>query len=118
MFQLDDGKNASQPLYCQEYLLRKAKSPLQVFSEGLKAARLRLTAVRGHYVTPEELGKDVGVSGQTIRNYESGASEPTLEMIEKLAKVLGVELSWPPFASDDQPFHGEADPKKLRKGTD
>lgn len=53
--------------------------------------------MRGHYVAPEELGADVGVSGQTIRNYESGESEPTMDMIEKLAKVTGVELAWPPF---------------------
>lgn len=77
--------------------MKKPKSAKQTFMEGLKQARLDLTPVRGHYVTPDELGEDVGVSGQTIRNYESGESEPTLEMIERLAAVLGVPLAWPPF---------------------
>jgi DNA-binding XRE family transcriptional regulator len=83
--------------------------------EGLKNARLRLTAVRGHYVTPEELGKDVGVSGQTIRNYEDGSSEPNFEMVEKLAAVTGVELVWPPFADTPVDFvPNPADEKKKR----
>lgn len=85
------------PLPCQHFLLTKPKSVKQVFREGLKHARLRLAGVRGHYVTPEEIGKDVGVSGQTIRNYESGASEPSLDMIDKLGAVLQVPLAWPPF---------------------
>lgn len=77
--------------------MTKPKSVNQVFREGLRAARLGLTPVRGHYVTPEELGADVGVTGQTIRNYESGESEPSLIMIERLAHVMSVELGWPPF---------------------
>ena len=77
--------------------MRKSKDVNQLFREGLKTARLGLAASRGHYVTPAEIGAEVGVTGQTIRSYESGATEPTLEMIERLAGVLGVRLGWPPF---------------------
>lgn len=97
MFTMDDRDVTRQPLRCQGQVLNKPKTAKQAFREGLKTARLRLAAHRGHYVTPEELGADVGVSGQTIRNYESGESEPNFEMVEKLAGVLGVSLNWPPF---------------------
>lgn len=118
MFQLDALNPTTQPLRRQGYLLNKPKSAKQLFGEGLKTARLKLAASRGHYVTPDELGGDVGVSGQTIRNYENGASEPNFEMVERLAGVLGVELAWPPFAdtpveslrnpADEEGGHGGA----------
>jgi transcriptional regulator with XRE-family HTH domain len=87
------------PLGCQEEALTKPKSVKQLFREGLKTARLRLAGVRGHYVTPEELGGEIGKTGQTIRNYESGETEPTLEDIDKLLRATGTEPAWPPFSN-------------------
>jgi transcriptional regulator with XRE-family HTH domain len=60
------------------------------------------------------------VSGQTIRNYESGASEPTLDMIEQLAGVLGVPLAWPPFAQpgDAERVYVKPQPLKTPKELD
>jgi transcriptional regulator with XRE-family HTH domain len=107
------GYPTRQPLRSQGFSLTKPKDVRQVFREGLKAARLRLTAERGHYVTPDELGKDVGVSGQTIRNYESGASEPTLDMIEQLAGVLGV-----PLAGEAERVYVKPQPLKTPKELD
>jgi transcriptional regulator with XRE-family HTH domain len=79
--------------------LKKPKLINQLFGKGLKQARLNLTGPKGHYVTPEKLGKLVGVSGQTIRNYESGESEPTLAQIGKLLDETGAPYEWPPFIS-------------------
>lgn len=58
--------------------------------ERLKQARHALTPDRGGYVSLEKLAAEVGVSGVTLGNYESGATEPDLAMIERLAAVLHV----------------------------
>lgn len=70
-----------------------------MFREGLKQARLREAAKRGRYVTPKEIAEQVGVSDQTIRDYENGRSEPDLRMIEKLRVIYGAPAEWPPFGS-------------------
>ncbi|MCC4417524.1 helix-turn-helix transcriptional regulator [Limosilactobacillus reuteri] len=41
-------------------------------------------------MTQEELGKVVGVSGNTISRYETSIREPSIAMWEKLASVLNV----------------------------
>ncbi len=106
--------------------MSKPKFVNQLFREGLKGARLRFGADRGRELEPPELGEMVGKSGQTIRNYESGHSEPELLMIEKLRVALNAPAEWPPFASyvpkDDggweiEPRHPRAEttPHEVRK---
>lgn len=57
----------------------------------LEQARLALTPIRGTYISPDALALEIGgISGQTLRNYETGETEPELEMIERLAAVLRV----------------------------
>lgn len=57
----------------------------------LERARLELAPLRGGYVSPDALALEIGgVGGQTLRNYETGETEPELEMIERLAAVLRV----------------------------
>lgn len=87
------------PWVCQGEVLNKPKLVDQLFREGLRVARVKFLADRGETLTPEGLGRMVGVSDQTIRNYESGDSEPTLVMIEKIRLVLKAPAEWPPFAS-------------------
>lgn len=58
------------------------------FGKRLEDARLALTPLRGGYVSPDALAPEIGVSGQTLRNYETGETEPDLEMVERLAAVL------------------------------
>lgn len=64
------------------------KSFNQIFGERLKRIRLDQSGPRGGNFSPEKLGALMDVSGQTIRNWESGATQPDLESIQRLAKVL------------------------------
>src|SRR5574344_1159317 len=41
----------------------------------------------------EQLSKDLGISRQTLINYENGVNTPTLENIKKLAKFFEVDYS-------------------------
>lgn len=54
--------------------------------ETLKKRRIRLQ------VTQETLALLTGVSLRTIKQLEAGRGNPTLETIQKLANVLGLEL--------------------------
>ena len=54
--------------------------------ETLKKRRFRLQ------VTQETLALLTGVSLRTIKQLEAGKGNPTLETIQKLADVLGLEL--------------------------
>ena len=54
--------------------------------ETLKKRRFRLQ------VTQETLALLTGVSLRTIKQLEAGKGNPTLETIQKLALVLGLEL--------------------------
>ena len=54
--------------------------------ETLKKRRIRLQ------VTQETLALLTGVSLRTIKQLEAGNGNPTLETIQKLADVLGLEL--------------------------
>jgi transcriptional regulator with XRE-family HTH domain len=54
--------------------------------ETLKKRRIRLQ------VTQETLALLTGVSLRTIKQLEAGKGNPTLETIQKLAQVLGLEL--------------------------
>lgn len=56
--------------------------------ERIKRARLDLTGELGGVLSPETLGGVLGVSGQTVRNWEAGATEPGLAMIERVADEL------------------------------
>ena len=54
--------------------------------ETLKKRRIRLQ------VTQETFALLTGVSLRTIKQLEAGKGNPTLETIQKLANVLGLEL--------------------------
>lgn len=54
--------------------------------ETLKKRRIKLQ------VTQETLALLTGVSLRTIKQLEAGGGNPTLETIQKLADVLGLEL--------------------------
>lgn len=84
---------------------RELTKPLKFLSDELgkrlEKARLDLTPVRGGYVSPDALALEIGgVSGQTLRNYETGETEPELQMIERLAAVLRVSPGALTFGSD------------------
>jgi transcriptional regulator with XRE-family HTH domain len=58
----------------------------QLLIETLKLRRIRLQ------VTQETLSLLTGLGLRTIKQLESGKGNPTLETIQKLADVLGLEL--------------------------
>ena len=74
-----------------------------MFSKNLKYYRLKSS------MTKRELAGQVGVSPMAISNYENGKRKPDLELLKKMAKVLGVRVSeFLAVRNDKLPFcHGE-----------
>lgn len=56
-------------------------------SEQIREARERLG------MTQETLAEEIGVSRQAVSKWEMGASEPSLENLQALSQVLGVEFA-------------------------
>jgi DNA-binding XRE family transcriptional regulator len=55
----------------------------------MKLAELRFNAG----LSPEELGEECGIAGQTIRRIEDGATRPTPRVAKKLADHFEVTAS-------------------------
>lgn len=62
-------------------------------------------------LTQKDLAKKLGVTQQTIANYESAVSVPSWERLERLAKVLGVERVF--FYADEIPITSFLAEKKV-----
>lgn len=70
----------------------------------LKAARI----LAGY--NQKEAGKLIGVSVDTIANYEKGKSYPDIPTLKKIEEVYGVryeELSFPLLEKENQPEGGD-----------
>ena len=66
-------------------------------------------------LTQKELGAKIGVSRNTIVNYERGFSRPhTPQGYSKLAEILDVNVNY--FLTDDEAFLAEAAERYGRKG--
>lgn len=52
-------------------------------------------------VTPEALGKTVGLSGRAVRNYESEGAMPKLNVAVALASYFNVSLDYLACLTDD-----------------
>lgn len=59
------------------------------FQEIIKTVKQRREMLQ---VTQEELARLSGVGLRTLKQFESGKGNPTLQTIEKIADVLGLEL--------------------------
>jgi transcriptional regulator with XRE-family HTH domain len=59
------------------------------FQEIIKAIKERRDALQ---VTQETLAQLSGVGLRTLKQFESGKGNPTLQTVQKLADVLGLEL--------------------------
>lgn len=66
---------------------------VEIFGSRLRSARDELG------LSQPELGKRLGVSGQTIKEWEKGRSAPPLGKLDDIARELGRSVEW--F------FHGE-----------
>lgn len=69
----------------------------ETFGQRVYQARLALQAALGREVTQAEVGKAVGVTGQAVGLWETGKSEPKLDVIIRLAKKLQSEPAWLAF---------------------
>lgn len=59
----------------------------QVFARNLKAYRTMLG------MTQNDLAMSVDLTRSSINNYESGKSEPSFEVLCKLAAILGIDIT-------------------------
>lgn len=61
---------------------------LNQFGKRLRTARLNKK------LSQRSLGLSIGLSDKTISSYESGRSYPTLDVLEKIAGVLGRDMDF------------------------
>lgn len=61
--------------------------------QRIRQARLDASARRGKVFSQVELAKALGVSSQTVSQWETGASKPELENFPIIAKALGVSAA-------------------------
>ena len=83
----------------------KAKPPKLDFPQHLAALRKQRT------LTQQALAERIGVHVVQLRRYESGSSQPTLEVIRRMAVALGVSADLLLFAKDER---GPDDELKLQ----
>jgi transcriptional regulator with XRE-family HTH domain len=88
------------------------RTPRETFGQRLARARLQAGAARGRHFTQTELAAAVGLTSPTISQYEAGASEPSLSIIERLAEALGVEPGPLAFGSDPDPKPAKEPPRR------
>ncbi|MGE0685619.1 MAG: multiprotein-bridging factor 1 family protein [Dehalococcoidia bacterium] len=65
----------------------------------LAAFRHRVTNARGHPSSPEQLGKQIGVSGATVRRWEAGRLRPRAEDAANLARACNLTTMQVAFLS-------------------
>lgn len=74
------------------------------FGQRLFQARLAYSSTMGRQVTQAELAEMAGVSTATWSTWEAGRSEPPLDTIGKVAKLLGVDPGWLAFGNHRFPL--------------
>lgn len=68
-------------------------APLYNYTTVLRAGELDIKSARLKAgMTQKELGKILGVTKQTIINYEKGTTEPSWERLEDIAKALKIDV--------------------------
>jgi transcriptional regulator with XRE-family HTH domain len=73
--------------------------------DNAKRVGQRIVRARGT-ISQKTLGAQVGVSAAHISRVENGERVPSLQLLERIAAALGVELSWlrgQPASSDGRP---------------
>lgn len=88
---------------------------LTIYSENLKKLRkeLRVTAI--------ELADNLGISANSINNYENGRRKPNFEFLELLLQVYNVNLNWfvsgqgEMFIGQDKADHTGIDEAQFKK---
>src|SRR5690348_2170470 len=81
--------------------------------QRIRQARLQLAARQGETVTQAWLAAQCQVAGPTVSQWEKGVVSPTLQMVPKIAKALGVSAGWLAFGEDGPPLINPATDRKL-----
>lgn len=76
------------------------KGPEATIGGRIAHARFSLAARLGKNVTQKWLAEQVGVSGPTVSQWESGVTEPTVGSFAKLGKALGIDPGWLAFGEE------------------
>lgn len=69
------------------------------FSSRLKELRTE------HYLTMEQLAKEISTTRATISNFENGQRKPSLDMVIKLADYFQISIDYLVGRTDDPTFH-------------
>ena len=85
------------------------------FAARLFQARLAYSAEKGRQVTQAELAELADVSPAAWSTWEAGRSEPPLDTIGKVAKVLGVDPGWLAFGPQEVPAPRPAGKGRARR---
>jgi transcriptional regulator with XRE-family HTH domain len=86
-----------------------------MYSENLKKLRKELR------VTALELADNLGISANSINNYENGRRKPNFEFLELLVQVYNVNLNWlitgkgEMFIGQDKTDHTKIDEAEFKK---
>jgi DNA-binding transcriptional regulator YiaG len=69
----------------------RAEAPAAGDARGMRFSAARLQALRGKLaVSAADFGTLIGVSGQTVYNWEQGKTRPRPQQLEKIAEVRGL----------------------------
>ena len=82
-------KSTNHLFYCKKLIYLPKKSRIMHFEIIIKQVKQRREELQ---VTQETLADISGVGLRTLKQFESGKGNPTLETISKLAEALGMEV--------------------------
>jgi transcriptional regulator with XRE-family HTH domain len=96
---------------------RPVVTPEQPVSPGAWLACFRYRhRLEGHLTSPEQLGKALGVSGDTVRRWETGLSQPSrtdLRHIGEICSLSPMEQAFLLDAFNQQPFDDPPNPSEF-----
>lgn len=94
--------NLYEPLGSRKGFFQNGKGLTRTETLGhrLTQARLNYGARRGRFISQAELAEMIGLTGQSVGNYEAGRTEPSYEIVRKLARVLGVTAGFLAFGEE------------------
>lgn len=61
-----------------------------------------ITLRREHDITQQEMADAIGVHVNQVRRYEAGATQPSLEVLKKIAIAMSVTIDSLAFAEDER----------------
>lgn len=73
---------------------------VKAMGHRIHLGRLALSNREGEPVSQRELGRRIKSAAATVTRYEKGHAEPTLLIIQDLARALGVEACYLAFGCD------------------